>query len=542
MPAPAHYTPDGPGYDPYSFEAGGDFAAEEPTPVAEPDFSLFDMDDEDLDLDNPEDWLDALASGAAEPPAASKPAPADEVAVVDDVMSRLNQAKEVTPAEIEGMFDALFKKAEQYAYLDSEPAATVRLSPVDEDSDTPITAEIPDWLQEQMVTQVPDAAPVSAQSVEDISAILDAPEPAEMPEWLQAAEPDGAEMPAAIMEETPQDDVSLGEELPDWLQTEETETEDISGIFVDDEPTLPEPVKPPMELELDTSDSLVLALKQEAENEEELIAWYENQLRKTTGAIPAPDLDDLFGEVVPAEEDLTPVPTGELQAADLPLETDLPAGEPENVPDWLLGDAAATVTLASEEGMPEWLIEATSETEAVAVETDMPDWLREQAGEEVQEDVEVPDWLQAAGSEVNLEEIPDWLLQTMTDEQNAVSVDIGEQDDESVTMPAVVAPPVRTLSPAPVPPAAASIDAQKVLQAARSKVSAKDIDGALLDYEAIIRANTSLDTVLSDLSKLVEDTSYKKNPAVYRVLGDGLMRRGMLQQALETYRRALNLL
>jgi hypothetical protein len=33
---------------------------------------------------------------------------------------------------------------------------------------------------------------------------------------------------------------------------------------------------------------------------------------------------------------------------------------------------------------------------------------------------------------------------------------------------------------------------------------------------------------------------FKTTPAVYRVLGDGLMRQGKLQLALDTYRKALN--
>ena len=70
----------------------------------------------------------------------------------------------------------------------------------------------------------------------------------------------------------------------------------------------------------------------------------------------------------------------------------------------------------------------------------------------------------------------------------------------------------------------------------------RDIDEALQDYESVVRANDSLDIVINDLQKLANDNKHKKNPAVYRTLGDALMRHGDLQDALDTYRRALNLL
>ena len=87
-----------------------------------------------------------------------------------------------------------------------------------------------------------------------------------------------------------------------------------------------------------------------------------------------------------------------------------------------------------------------------------------------------------------------------------------------------------------------NIDVASTLQAARGKVSSGDIDGSMADYEMIVRANTALEEVVKDLSKLAEHKDYKRNPTVYRVLGDTLMRRGELKTALETYRKALHML
>jgi hypothetical protein len=82
-------------------------------------------------------------------------------------------------------------------------------------------------------------------------------------------------------------------------------------------------------------------------------------------------------------------------------------------------------------------------------------------------------------------------------------------------------------------------ESSSVLSSARG-LSENDVDASLLDYEKLVRANAELDAVVNDLTQLV--VKYDKNPGVYRVLGDGLMRQGQLQAALDTYRRALNLL
>jgi tetratricopeptide (TPR) repeat protein len=102
--------------------------------------------------------------------------------------------------------------------------------------------------------------------------------------------------------------------------------------------------------------------------------------------------------------------------------------------------------------------------------------------------------------------------------------------------------PQPIVSPAPMVNVPAAADVSAALNEARRKASAGEIDSALVSYEAVVRANSNLDVVVANLSKMLNDEKLKKNPAIYRVLGDGLMRQGELQQALDTYRKALNLL
>ena len=77
---------------------------------------------------------------------------------------------------------------------------------------------------------------------------------------------------------------------------------------------------------------------------------------------------------------------------------------------------------------------------------------------------------------------------------------------------------------------------------ARGKVRSGQLDAALAEYETLLRANIGLDLVVSDMNWLLGQASYRGEPAVHRVLGDALMRRGDLNAALDVYRHAMSLL
>jgi hypothetical protein len=83
-----------------------------------------------------------------------------------------------------------------------------------------------------------------------------------------------------------------------------------------------------------------------------------------------------------------------------------------------------------------------------------------------------------------------------------------------------------------------AVDVVEALKTAREKYAGGDLEGSLREYESVIRANQSLEAVVTDMTTMAEH--HKDNPAVYRVLGDSLMRVGKLQAALDTYRKALN--
>jgi len=337
--------------------------------------------------------------------------------------------------------------------------------------------------------------------------------PAALPDWLSEMAPAAPEPPPPNPAEQQAFIERIVEppavpDMPDWLKEEVGAHSDIDldSIFASTEsasesvaPAVPPapvsvPATPAATMEVDHSDRWVEAFDHEQ------------------GIITLSDLP-------PAP------PAAALEEAVLEPEEELAEGQPESVPDWLSETPVAVEEEAIEPGeMPDWLHE--SAPDAAPVSTD-----------------EMPDWLKEVSSEVELHEIPDWLKETHdTEEQAAVPAAPAPAAATVTTVAPVAQPaPAKAISPVPVPLAVALSDteAATVLNNARSQ-SESDVDTGLLEYEKLVRANARLDDAVNDLSALVK--KHEKNPAVYRVLGDGLMRTGQLQAALDTYRKALNLL
>ncbi|MBI5669659.1 MAG: hypothetical protein HZC41_16775 [Chloroflexi bacterium] len=323
-------------------------------------------------------------------------------------------------------------------------------------------------------------------------------------------------------------------DVPDWLRDEPEVENDLDDIFATTEAELPTPSvsvfnAPAAEPEVDVHDPWAEALEYERQQDiSELPDWYVQNINDP--ARRAAVDRRLTGEPEIADEPL--------EAAELPAEEELPLGQPEALPDWLQ-DA---------------LVGADEQLVLPEMAEDIPDWLQADIEQPEAEDIpvevvaeptaDIPDWLKS----VDVDEVPDWLKETISPPAATVTptpppAPVVPQQPV-VSQPIVSAPPpVPTPAPAapavPVAqPAAAQLDAQATLNDARASINNQDIDGGLRHYEALIRMNAELDAVSTDLVKLAD--KIKTNPAIYRVLGDSLMRQGKLQAALDTYRKALN--
>lgn len=502
-----------------------------PEPAAPVDLDALDVDDLDsADPDDPAAWLETLAASqgaeAASPPdflsqMAAGDEQADEeedeqpqpaAAASDDIIHKLNAAEDVSPDDMKGWMDNLL---EQGASRTDVPDY------IDEDEDDePLEAQIPDWLVEQ-VGPPPD---LSAEAAVEPAAEMPLPE--------FPTEDDVAEA-APDMPELDLDEADEAVDLPDWL-TEDLETddaaEDLENIFAASAEAEPAEagtspvISPPTEIdmEIDTSDPWVEAFELERQHGLDDISnipdWYKEKL----GQQPAASAEAV-----------------DLQAADFAPESVLPHGEPEALPDWLGAVQPPSTTIDAAPAAPEPVAEEAAEELAAA---EMPDWLADQvagAGADSDDD-DLPEWLKEAGVE-QAESVPDWLMETVTEEHQAVSSEPEPSQPAPPTpAPAPAPTPQPAVSPAPVP--VSDIDVEAALQAAREKVSGNEVEVGLQSYELVVRANAHLEDVVNDLTTLTKQERYKSNAGIHRVLGDGLMRQGRLQEALDTYRRALNLL
>lgn len=382
------------------------------------------------------------------------------------------------------------------------------------------------WLNRQADTameqpELPIIDDASVNSFSGLSAFEEEPAvPGEIPSWLLDQLGGPPAMPAAppppgrpSLESLfpPLEAVPAALPIPDWLLDDESsESPSVDDIFAPEPVAASASVIERTPIEVDPTDPWVEALDQEYEqgavNIEQVPDWY-------TRNISDPERLSRFetAQDVPLL-DLTPEPavvTGPLMAARLPQEMMLPEGETQAMPDWM------------QAGLP--LSAPVAVVPPVPVAAPMPD-----------ADA-IPDWLLDVESQISPADIPDWLKVTIQ-EPEPVFV---PPKPEPVPVPvAAVPPPVpRPVAPPPAPRPVVAVEGLSVANA-RARRQNGDLPGSLDEYDRLIRASVQLDDVVDDLSTLVK--LERRNPVVYRVLGDGLMRQGKLQAALDTYREALN--
>ncbi len=527
LPPPVISAADGPGYQPYSFESA--YTGDEPVSGLNED-ALVEAAVPDVNsFEDPELWLDALASGInAQREEALETKMEAQAAIPEDpmeVMRALNAGVDVPAEAVETFFEKMFERAEQ---MPDEPEATDSNLP-------PIEVEIPDWLQESFASLDQDTmtdVPVSQMLVDlglseeefnATSPLVDLPNHEATPlDWqveVQDALDPMADFHTLVGFEEEGEPAAEAASVSDWIFAQTGElSDDMSDIFADDENTVPI-VMGDSSLVIDRNDPWVEAFDKESSHPDELEAWYQSRVAQIDGGAPAAHV-----EAAASLEHAAPVASA-LQAAHLPVEAVLEHATPVTVPSWLIGEpveaAAEPVTTT------EWF-----ETENEPI----PEWLQSQTMAEFAPNDPLPDWL--SGTNIDESEVPPWLKQPIEDEPMPAMV---------ITPPAEPTPqPIVTaravpLPARPVPVSAPPVEVAAHLQQARQQLTT-NVEASLQHYEAVVRANVALNEVVQDLSGVVNDKTHKSNPAVYRVLGDALMRQGKLQDALSTYRKALNLL
>ena len=162
---------------------------------------------------------------------------------------------------------------------------------------------------------------------------------------------------------------------------------------------------------------------------------------------------------------------------------------------------------------------------------------------ETEDDVSlVPEWIQDVAEQKTepdaIQEPPEWLpsLQEPTEKTDGVTPTrseewLPESDADAATPPA----PKPVITPKPAPP-----EASEALEAARQAVRANNLEEALNIYTNLIKRGKMIEQVIEELQEAL-----RKHPvdvALWQALGDAYMRNDSLQEALDSYSKAEDLL
>ncbi len=552
--------------------------AQEPTPAEQPPAAEAGVPD----------WFAGL--GAQEPTPAEQPSAAQ--AGVPDWFAGLG-AQEPTPAE---------QPPAAQADVPDWLAGLGAQEPTPAEQPPAAQAGVPDWLaglgaQEPTPAEQPPAAQAG---VPDWLAGLGAQEsaPAEqtpaaeagVPDWLAglgAQEPTPAEQPSAAQ---------AG--VPDWLNAMQV------GESTSIQSSIPEPVaeQPPVSqppaaepaqsvsAESDIDSALAwlesLAVKQGADADFLLVdadkrtetppEWVETAAAEAQAQAQAPEPVAQAPVEAPIEAPEAPVipePVAEQPAAEPVAET--PANEPViPVPEWLSGigedtepnmpQAAQTINTGVDiptqptpriEPTPAASIDepmiqadkyAAPSTEEKAAEPEIPEWIKAgaQAEEEPVDITLPPEWSRSPEEPAPTAPIADesWLTGL-----NAQDAETHAEQETAWIIEEVAATPV-TPTPVSIPipsleqplPATTLEDPNAVLEVAQRAMYNGDLDTAIPLYNQLIDDGKLLEEVIHDLRDALY--RYPIDINIWQSLGDAYARNNLLQEALDAYTKAEELL
>jgi tetratricopeptide (TPR) repeat protein len=195
--------------------------------------------------------------------------------------------------------------------------------------------------------------------------------------------------------------------------------------------------------------------------------------------------------------------------------TDQAAAKPKvDLPDWLTGTSQASAPL----GRPE----------PAGIEPEPPSWSTEEA---------------LPGSSAPTPTIPqEWQPVDTFDSEVSPEAAPASVPEPAAAAPAALVPPPTAGQPAPAGvtvPAAQDPDAESLARA-RTSLSANQPAGALQIYVKLVKRGRMLEEVIHDLREAIY--RYPVDPLIWQTLGDAYMRANRLQDALDAYTKAEELL
>jgi hypothetical protein len=438
----------------------------------------------------------------------------------------LTQPEERLEEEPEWVKNAKDASAQQPSLADAGPAAELRSreeEAIHEPEPQARPEEELDWMQQSQ--EVRSEEPVSADDTrvwlrkleEEESSAAESPERLEeTPEWMRPTEEVRAEEPSSALSFTEQPP-SL-DETAVWLRSLEEE----------DAMPSPEPVS--------SRDDTAMWLKSLDEEKPEEAAPQPAESMQTD-ELPA-WMQDLEAEKA-AEENIPSVSEASLEAEGTewmsaieekpePVAAEPPKIETGSLPSWLRG-------LEKEE----------AQESTFAAQEDLPAWLRDETGELVAEPTRIEptraaDWQPAETKQPEVEPaIPEPVSAAPEPEPIDVVAIIEEKIAAPAPEPVKPAPPVRP----PKEPAVRKVTGaltDPVLGQARGELTRSNVSGALEGYDRLIKKGRFLEDVIYDLREALY--RYPVEVSIWQSLGDAYMRSNRLQDALDAYTKAEELL
>jgi tetratricopeptide (TPR) repeat protein len=368
-------------------------------------------------------------------------------------------------------------------------------------------------------------------------------------DWMRStAEP--AEVQRVQQAEQPEPDI------PAWMQDIEQEQTAQAGATAASEEVKAEA----SDWMQSTEEPVEVQLSRPAEQPEpETPAWMQNiEEEKAPEAEPAAPASDISAEILeikaeqPAQSDSLPEWTQYIEDKEPSEESASATPEVATAADgseWMSSieepiapsmDVAEEKPTTESEEIPAWLSSLEEEeaqvTTPAASDEDLPAWLRGEEG--------------AAPEALELEptQAADW--QPLEQKQPEPASPVSEADEmpeptaSSVEEKETAAPepePEATEEPvAPIRAAVSEMPDDPILGQARADLSGGNISGALNTYGKLIRKTRLLDEVIYDL----RDALYRfpVDVGIWQALGDAYMRANRLQDALDAYTKAEELL
>jgi tetratricopeptide (TPR) repeat protein len=391
-------------------------------------------------------------------------------------------------------------------------------------------------------------------------------------------------------------------EMPDWIKPVEEQEEttvnlkmdrsqdkDAAQVEIEESGTASKPDTDEVNPEVGETglpEEIGNAAAQPVKIEDDTMAWLEglaaNQGAKPEELLTKPEdrseaTPDWIQQSVTEEPVQPAIPSGDMNDKVIKPEDTL-SEEDITVTKWLSnleeeeGDAAPPIPItpgeiqSAEEELPDWLadLEKNKAPEPAIqkpeIEGDLPDWLRKatQPGEKHIEDKPA---ITEKTSEALQEEMPAWMEEpadvtgqaapTVPDEwvpaestNASPEVEVGhettpvEKQEEAVVSVPPEQPTKKTTSE--LQPATSHNKDAEVLTSAQAALENNSLNEAIKEYGKLIKRGHLLDEVIHDLREAIY--RYPVDVIIWQALGDAYMRANRLQDALDAYTKAEELL